>query len=242
MTLRAEEGNETVEELADKAAKTKNELKESTETGKGCRSSRKTPAGNTRCDGRHRLIVMAVVASALETFNNSIMIRPISTLTRCAAILALTATALPLNTVAASAAPAGTNGGMTVPLRSILRACDFSPIRSGAAQTNATASSVIRATGGTVAAQVHLADAAAPGTHYEVRLIQWPRASNSPCDSAGPGVAVGGLDSDGAGQATSTLQDSIRPGTTGVWVFIQRPGQFSQAPAEYYTSDFTAPV
>jgi hypothetical protein len=172
------------------------------------------------------------------------MIRPISTLTRCAAILALTATALPLNTVAApaSAAPAGTNGGTTVPLRSILRACDFSPIRSGAAQTNATASSVIRATGGTVAAQVHLADASAPGTHYEVRLIQWPRASNSPCDSAGPGVAVGGLDSDGAGQATSTLQDSIRPGTTGVWVFIQRPGQFSQAPAEYYTSDFTAPV
>jgi hypothetical protein len=33
-TLRAEEGDETVEELADEAAKTKNELKQSTETGK----------------------------------------------------------------------------------------------------------------------------------------------------------------------------------------------------------------
>ncbi|MDT5229593.1 MAG: hypothetical protein QOJ56_3910 [Mycobacterium sp.] len=57
---------------------------------------------------------------------------------------------------------------------------------------------------------------------------------------AGPGVAVGGLDSDGAGQATTTLQDSIQPGTTGVWVFIQRPSQFSQNPAEFYTSDFVA--
>jgi hypothetical protein len=58
----------------------------------------------------------------------------------------------------------------------------------------------------------------------------------------GPGVAVGGLDSDAAGLATTTVQDSIRPGTTGVWVFIQRPGQYSQAPAEFYTSDFVAPV
>jgi hypothetical protein len=34
MTLRAEEGDETVEELADEAAKTKKELNESTQTGK----------------------------------------------------------------------------------------------------------------------------------------------------------------------------------------------------------------
>ena len=189
-------------------------------------------ATSRTCSDRHRAVIIRQMSLT------------ISKLTRRTfpAVLAVASALNPAVAATASAAPAGTNGGTTVPLRSILRACDFSPIRSGAAQTNATASSVIRATGGTVAAQVHLADAAAPGTHYEVRLIQWPRASNSPCDSAGPGVAVGGLDSDGAGQATSTLQDSIRPGTTGVWVFIQRPGQFSQAPAEYYTSDFTAPV
>lgn len=34
MTLRAEEGDETIDELADEAAKTKKELNESTETGK----------------------------------------------------------------------------------------------------------------------------------------------------------------------------------------------------------------
>ena len=68
------------------------------------------------------------------------------------------------------------------------------------------------------------------GTHYDVRLIQVPRASNSLCGSAGPGVAVGGLDSDGVGRATTTLQDSIRPGTTGVWVFIQRPTPITPVP------------
>ncbi|MFZ0903001.1 MAG: hypothetical protein WAN71_03790 [Mycobacterium sp.] len=168
----------------------------------------------------------------------------ISKLTRRAfpAVLAVASALNPAVAATASAAPAGANGGAVVPLRSIMRACDFSPIRGGAAQNNATASSVIRATGGTVSAEVHLADAGSPGTHYDVQLIQSPRASNSPCVSGGPGVAVGGLDSDGSGQATSTVQDSIRPGTTGVWVFIQRPGQFSQAPTEFYTSDFVAPV
>jgi hypothetical protein len=152
------------------------------------------------------------------------------------------AVASALNPAVAAAVPAGTGGATVVPLRSILRTCDFTPIIGGPAQSNATASSVIRATGGSVAAEVHLADAGSPGTHYEVRLIQSPRASNSPCDAAGPGVAVGGLDSDAGGQATTTLQGSVQSGTTGVWVFISRPGQFSQAPAEYYTSDFVAPI
>jgi hypothetical protein len=55
-------------------------------------------------------------------------------------------------------------------------------------------------------------------------------------------VAVGSLDSDGAGIANTTLQSSIQSGTTGAWLFVQRPSEFSQAPVEYYTSDFIAPV
>jgi hypothetical protein len=39
--VRAEEGDETVAELADEAAKAKKELKESTETGKKVQESRK---------------------------------------------------------------------------------------------------------------------------------------------------------------------------------------------------------
>jgi hypothetical protein len=43
--MRAEEGDETVEELADEAAKTKNELKESTETGKKVQEESKGSSG-----------------------------------------------------------------------------------------------------------------------------------------------------------------------------------------------------
>jgi hypothetical protein len=185
---------------------------------------------------------MAVIAVAVKTIDNLSMTRPTLTLTRFAAILVLSATAFPLTTGTASAAPAGMNGGEPVPLRSVLRACDFSPITSGAAQNYAATSSVIRTTGGTVSAEVKLSEPGSPGTHYDVSLIQVPRASNSPCISPGPGVAVGGLDTDGVGQATTTLQDSIRPGTTGVWVLIQRPSPYSQSPAEFYTSDLVAPV
>jgi hypothetical protein len=147
-----------------------------------------------------------------------------------------------LNPAVAAAVPAGTTGGTVVPMRSMLRACDFSTIPSGASTSPAAASAVIRATGGTVTAEVHLAEPGAPGAHYNVALIQAPRAAGAPCTSPGPGVAVGSLDSDAVGQATTTVQDSIRPGSTGVWVFIQRPSPYSQTPAELYTSDFVAPV
>ena len=152
--------------------------------------------------------------------------------------------AFPLATATASAAPTGTNGTTRVPLKNVLRTCGFSLVLSNVQmdRSDASVSAVIRATGGTVSAEVHLSDPSKPGTHYDVRLIQAPRESQSPCGPGAPGVAVGSLDSDGAGQATTTLQDSIRSGTTGVWVLVERPGPFSQDPAEYYTSDFIASV
>jgi hypothetical protein len=144
--------------------------------------------------------------------------------------------------LAGSTAPAVADGGTLIPMRSVLRACDFSRIPGGAAQNSATTSAVIHVTGGSVVAEVYLADPSRPGTHYDVSLIQAPRPSSAPCDGAGPGVAVAGLDSDGVGQGTTTVRDSIRPGATGVWVFIRRPSPFSQTPAEFYTSDYPAPV
>ena len=158
----------------------------------------------------------------------------ISALARCAVPIVIA--------LAGSTAPAVADGGTVVPLRSILRACDFSPIPDLASANRATASAVIHASGGTVTADVHLAEPGQPGTHYDVSLIQLPRASSASCDVAGPGVAVAGLDSDGVGQGSTTVRDSIRSGTTGVWVFIRRPAQFAQSPAEFYTSDFPATV
>jgi hypothetical protein len=167
------------------------------------------------------------------------MTRPKLALTRCAATVMISAAALSLATVTASAAPAD---GSPVPLRSILRTCDFSPLQWVGGQNRAAATSVIRASGGAVAAEVHLSEPGSPGTHFDVRLIQAPRASNSSCGSAGPGVAVGSLDTDGVGQASTTLQDHIQSGATGAWVLIQRPSPYSQTPDEFYTSDFIAPV
>jgi len=166
------------------------------------------------------------------------------TLARCAAILASAAAALSFAAAAASAAPAGNTGTTLVPLKNVLRTCDFSPTNSTlqAARADASVTSVIRAAGGKLTADVRLSDPSSPGTHYDVRLIQAPRGSQSPCGPGAPGVTVGSLDSDGAGQASTTLQDGIGSGTTGAWVFVQRPGQFSQDPAEFYTSDFVAPV
>ncbi|MGA8332812.1 MAG: hypothetical protein WB777_26540 [Mycobacterium sp.] len=138
------------------------------------------------------------------------------------------------------AAPA--SAATIVPLRSILRACDYSPIARGAAENYASTSAIIRVSGGTVAADVQLSEPGSPNTHFDVSLIQAPRASTSSCTSAGPGVAVGGLDTDGVGQAATTVQDSVRSGTTGVWVFVRRANPYSQTPFEFYTSDFVAPV
>jgi hypothetical protein len=144
--------------------------------------------------------------------------------------------------LAGSIAPAVAESGTVVPLRSILRACDFSPIPDLSSASRGTASAVIHVNGGSVSADVHLAEPGQPGTHYDVSLIQVPRASTAPCDVPGPGVAVAGLDSDGAGVANATVRDGLRSGTTGVWVFIRRPAQFAQSPAEFYTSDFPAKV
>lgn len=144
--------------------------------------------------------------------------------------------------LAGSIAPAAAEGGTVVPLRSILRACDFSPIPDFASTNRGAASAVIHVNGGTVTADVHLAEPGAPGAHYDVSLIQEPHPSSVPCDGPGPGVAVGALNTDGVGIANTTVSDSLRSGTTGVWVFIHQASPRSQSPAEFYTSDFPVQV
>jgi hypothetical protein len=158
------------------------------------------------------------------------------------ALPAVLVVASALNLAVAAAVPASASSGTVVPLRSILRACDFNPLLWVGGMNRGAATSVIRAAGGTVAADVRLSEPSSPGAHFDVRLIQAPRASSSPCISGGPGVAVGSLDTDGAGQAATTVQDRIQSGTTGAWVLIQQPSPYSQTPAEFYTSDFVAPI
>lgn len=155
---------------------------------------------------------------------------------------AVLAVASALNLAVAEAIPASASNGTVVPLRSVMRACDFNPLQWVGGVNRGAATSVIRGAGGTVTADVHLSEPGSPGAHFDVSLIQAPRGSSSPCGSGGPGVAVGSLDTDGAGQATTTVQDRIQSGTTGAWVLIQQPSPYSQTPVEFYTSDFVAPI
>lgn len=136
-------------------------------------------------------------------------------------------------------------GGTTVVLDNYLRRCDFSRVgvdpKVGSPML-ATGSAVIRTSGSRAVAEVHLYDEPGPGTHFDVGLIQMPRPSSSTCGPGDPGTAFSGMDIDAAGNGTTTVQDTIRPGTTGVWVIIERASPNSQNPAEFYTSEFVAPV
>ena len=142
-------------------------------------------------------------------------------------------------------ATAGAEAGTIVVLDSKLRRCDFSLVSTVPMVPQSalgTGSVVIHSAGGKAVAEVHLSDAPEPGTHFDVGLIQEPRPASANCGPGTPGTAFGGLDTDGAGGGTATVSDTIRQGTTGVWVIVERPNPNSQNPAEYYTSEFVAPV
>ena len=133
----------------------------------------------------------------------------------------------------------------TVVLTSKLRRCDFSLIDTAPMVPRpalGTGSALMRTAGSRAVAEVHVVIPNQPGTHYDVGLIQEPRPSSATCGPGDPGTAFTGLDTDAAGSATVTIQDATRPGTTGVWVIVERPNPNSQNPAEYYTSEFVAPV
>ncbi len=156
---------------------------------------------------------------------------------------AFTAAMCPVAT--AGIATAGAEAGTIVVLDSKLRRCDFSLVSTVPMVPRSalgTGSVLIHTAGGKAIAEVHLSDAPEPGTHFDVGLIQEPRPVSANCGPGTPGTAFSGFDTDGAGSGTATVSDTIQQGTTGVWVIIERPNPNSQNPAEYYTSEFVAPV
>jgi len=96
-------------------------------------------------------------------------------------------------------------------------------------------------TGSDVTADLQIVGAL-PDTPYDVRLIEMPRASSASCNAGDPGVAAAVLQTDDGGAGGVTVSDPISPGATGMWMFISRPGELSQTPAEFYTSDFVVPL
>ncbi|BAX94969.1 hypothetical protein [Mycobacterium shigaense] len=140
---------------------------------------------------------------------------------------------------------AAAESSTVVVLDSDLRRCDFSLVSTdpGVPRTGlGTGTAIIRRSGSTASAEVHLSDGPDPGTHFDVGLIQVPRPAAATCGPGDPGTVFGRLDLDGAGNGTVTVTEGIGPGTTGVWVIVERGNPHSQNPAEFYTSEFVAPV
>ncbi len=155
---------------------------------------------------------------------------------------AITAVITPAATLGIGQAAAD---GTRVALQSNLRRCDFSLVTFAPMVLHprlASGSALIHTAGSQTVAEVHLYDEPEPGTHFDVGLIQIPRPASGTCGPGDPGTAFTGMDTDAAGNGTAIVQDTIRPGTTGVWVIIERADAHSQNPAEFYTSEFVAPV
>lgn len=128
-----------------------------------------------------------------------------------------------------------------VPMTGVLRVCDFSAKTYVPTVGYGRGAASISAVGSTVSAQVSLLTAV-PDTQYTVRLIQEPRPDPARCGATDLAVSSTVLNTDDAGNGAVTVQDQLRPGTTGTWVAIDRPQDYSQIPAEHYTSDFVAPL
>jgi hypothetical protein len=164
--------------------------------------------------------------------------------TTAAAIILLTSSAITLAAGAADANP-GASGDTRVGLDTILRNCDFSLDSTPPAVPGPTLGTgwvEIHHAGSSATAVVHLDAPNEPGTHYNVGLIEEPRPSSATCGPGDAGTAFTGLDTDAAGVGTTRVQKGLGSGTTGVWVIVERPNPHSQSPAEYYTSEFVAPV
>jgi hypothetical protein len=136
---------------------------------------------------------------------------------------------------------AGAEGATFLAFAQIFRRCDFSTNTHIGPTGFARPTALVRSTGSDVIADVQIATAI-PDTPYDVRVIQMPRSSASGCNAGDPGVIAGVLLTDDGGAGSLTLRGPVASGATGAWMFISRPGEFSQTPAEFYTSDFVVPI
>ena len=168
-----------------------------------------------------------------------------TTMAKFAATITLVTSSALTAGIAVAAANPGSVGTTTVALDATLRNCDFSTVRNPPLEREpalGTGSVRIHTTGSTAAAEVHLVDSPEPDAQFTVGIIEEPRPSSAGCGPGAPGTVYTSMVTDATGTGTVTLNDNLRPGTTGVWVMIERPNPHSQDPAEYYTSEFVVPA
>lgn len=162
---------------------------------------------------------------------------------RTALIGAVIATSLPaLATGGAATAGAQPGAAASTPLPFVqtLRRCDFSALSNVGPSGYGRAFGQMRTGGSEIVADVQFATGV-PNMRYDVRVIQAPRSAAQTCNAGDPGVAAGFLMTDAAGVGSTTVRAPKLSGATGAWVFISRPGMYTQTPAEFYTSDAIIP-
>jgi hypothetical protein len=153
------------------------------------------------------------------------------------AALALCA-ALPAATIVA--APAQAAGTHRQTLMSRTYTCDRQPINYMKFRFPAVPTAEITSDGHTAVARIEMLDGAR-NAQYTVRVIPAPHATLG-CLPGDPSIATGALSTDDFGNGSSTVQLSVAPGTTGVWIAVDLPQPHSQSPSEFYSSDFVASV
>jgi hypothetical protein len=158
-----------------------------------------------------------------------------------AAMVVVTSAASTVGVQTAAAGPPGGDGATFVAFTQLLRTCDFSTNLHAGPSGVARATALVHITGSEVIADVVLVTAI-PNTPYDVRVIQMPRSSGTGCNPGDPGVTGGVLFTDDAGAGGVSIHSPIVSGATGAWMYVTRPGELSQTPAEFYTSDFVVPI
>jgi len=135
----------------------------------------------------------------------------------------------------------GAGGATIMSFAQTYRRCDFSANTHTGPTSNGRPLAFVRRTGSEVVADVQI-NTVLPNFPYDVRLIQMPRSSATTCNPGDPGVSGAVLFTDPVGAGNVTIRGPIASGATGVWLYITRPGEFSQTPDEFYTTDFVAPI
>lgn len=148
-------------------------------------------------------------------------------------------TTLPALTVLAAPAQAASSA-VAMPLLSDMHSCDFQPVNYVSHDGKAEPVAQISSDGRTATARVDV-KWGTPNVQYVVRLIPAPHAALG-CQAGAPGIGTATLSTDASGIGSATAQAPIAPGTTGVWVTLERPAAHSQTPAEFYSPTFIASV
>lgn len=137
------------------------------------------------------------------------------------------------------------SGPTRVPINAMLLNCDFSRVANAVQLPrpfSGRGTALVHRSGSTVVAEISMVVYSGGNLHYDVVMIPAPRPSSVPCGPGSPGTFTTGMDTDAAGQAAVTLQGTLPSGSTGVWFTVQRPNPHNQAPAEFYSSEFVAPI